>query len=131
MQTKIQNNLFLRVDYNYSFQNKSGNLPKEPQFFIIGVLPVFIEYKDGTGERASINKHLAVMRDPWLRSIHGQRVGDGLGTGKYKKEIGKIAEKLEKAFKKILDTKSFNKKAIKDIYIINTEKNATGIGNKN
>ena len=131
LKTKIQKNLYLRVDFNHSFQTKSGILAKEPRFFIIGVLPVLIVYKDGKKERASINKHLAVKKDPMLRTLHGMRAGEFKNIKKYKKEIERIIEKLEKSFIKILNSKSFNSKAIENIYLINLEKNVKRNGNKN
>jgi len=131
LKIKIQNNLYLKVDFNYSSQSKSGGLAKEAQFFIIGVLPVFIEYKDGKKERASINRHITVPKDPMLRTLQGMKVGNFKDIKKYKKNIEQIIERLEKTFKKIVATKKFNKKAIKDIYIINTEKNVKKGGNKN
>ncbi len=131
LKSKIQNNLYLRVDYNYSFKTKSGNLGKDVKFYIIGVLPVLVEYGDGQKERASVNSYLVVKKDPMLRTLHGQRVGNFKKVEKFKKEIIKIIEKLEKSFIKIMDSKSFNKKAIKNIYIINLEKNVKRGGNKN
>ncbi len=131
LKSKIQSNLYLRVDYNYSFKNKSGNLPKEPQFYIIGMLPVLVEYEDGQKERASVNSYIVAKKDPMLRTLHGKRVGNFEGVERFKKEIVKIIEKLEKSFLKIMDSKYFNKKAIKNIYIINLEKNVKRGGNKN
>jgi hypothetical protein len=131
LKTKIQNNLYLKVDFNHSFQTESGGLAKEAEFFIVGVLPVFIDYKDGKSERVNINRHICVKKDPMLRTLEGMKVGNFEDIKKYKKNVEQIINKLEKAYTKILTSKSFNKKAIKDIYIINTEKNGKRGGNKN
>lgn len=131
LKTKIQNNLYLRLDFNHSFQTKSGILTKEPKFFIVGVLPVYIEYRDGQKERANLNRHIEVAKDPTLRDLHGVKVGNFEKIKKYQKKVEQVIGKLEKAYKKILESGLFNKKAIKDIYIINTEKNGKRAGNKN
>jgi predicted DNA-binding protein (UPF0278 family) len=131
LKTKIQNNLYLKIDFNHSFQTKSGILTKEPQFFIVGALPVFICYQDGKGERANINRHIKVPKDPMLRSLQGMKVGNFEDIKEYKKKIEEIISKLEKAYSKILKSGKFNKKAIKDIYIINTENHGKKGGNKN
>jgi hypothetical protein len=131
LKTKIQNNLYLKVDFKHSFQTKSGILTKEPRFFIVGALPVFISYQDGKRERANINRHVEVPKDPALRTLQGMKVGNFEDIKKYKKNIEQIINKLEKVYTRILTSKSFNKKAIKDIYIINTENHGKKGGNKN
>ena len=131
LKTKIQNNLYLKVDFNHSFQSKSGILAKKPQFFIVGALPVLIRYQDGKAERANINRHIAVPRDPALRSLQGMKVGNFEDIKRYKKYIEDIIERLARAYLKVMKSGKFNKKAIKDIYIINTETNGKRGGNKN
>jgi len=131
LKTKIQNNLYLKVDFNHSFQTKSGILAKKPQFFIVGALPVLIRYQDGKAERANINRHIEVPRDPALRSLQGMKVGNFEDIKRYKKYIEDIIDKLARAYLKVMKSGKFNKKAIKDIYIINTESNGKRGGNKN
>ncbi|MFH0891325.1 MAG: hypothetical protein V1867_00930 [Candidatus Falkowbacteria bacterium] len=121
LKTTIQNNLYLRVDFNYSFKTPAGILGKRTRFFLIGVLPVFIVYKDGKKERAGLNCHIEVGQDPALRNLQGRRAGDFLGDGRYKKPIEKIVGKLEVSLMKIVRSKSFNRKPVTDINIINLE----------
>jgi len=128
----IKRNLFFKVDFDGKYKKKkNGSIEQSVRFFFIGVLPVAIEYKDGSSERAIINTPLEVNQDPYLRMLHGARY----------KMIGQIQKKIKKQFNVSIDYKAvadeilikatgainqigksgqFQGKDIKSIMIINT-----------
>lgn len=115
----IEKNLYLRVDFNNKYKKTEEGIVEDTKFFLIGVLPVAIFYKDGTKEKASINYALKVERDPYLRILHGSKATDENRIGAYKKKIKEIVSGMEGAFLKLTGEGKFNNKEFNKILIIN------------
>jgi len=123
LKTIIRNNLYLRVDFNNEYKKKKGGVKQITDFFLIGVLPIAIFYKNGDQENASISKHVKVKQDPLLRGLQGVKGNDGKRVGPYKPQVREIIIELEKVFKNILKDGKFNNKDIDKLLVIKFTKN--------
>ena len=128
----VKKNLFFKVDFDGKFKKKKGKIEQEVSFFLIGVLPVVVVYKDGVSERAIINTPLRVESDPYLRMLHGARykyiakIQKGIKekfnvSVNYKSKLDEIVKKATGAVDQIGKIGKFNGKEITKILIINTE----------
>lgn len=129
----VKNNLFFKVDFDGKYKKVKGKITQDVSFFLIGVLPVVVIYKDETNERAIINTPIKVASDPYLRMLHGARykyitkiqeeIKTKFGVSvKYKKIADAIVEKATGAIDQIGREGKFRGKKINKILIINTEK---------
>jgi hypothetical protein len=115
----INKNLYLKVDFDRRFKNTKFGPVENVKFFLIGVLPVLIFYKDGEKEKASINMPVTVGRDPYLRVLQGVKATDNHRVRHYKKKVKEIENELESAFLKVVEDGKFNNKEFMKIFIIN------------
>lgn len=129
----VKNNLFFKVDFDGKYKKQKGKIVQDVSFFLIGVLPVVVIYKDGERERAIINTPLKVNSDPHLRLMHGVRYKFISKVQKeikqkfnisvnYKKLADVIVEKATGAINKIGESGKFREREISSILILNTEK---------
>jgi hypothetical protein len=123
LKTIIRNNLYLRVDFNNKYKRVKGKPKQTTDFFLIGVLPVAIFYKNGEQESASISRHIKVKQDPYLRKLQGVKGNNGRDIGKYKPQVKEVIKDLEKVFKKIINEGKFNGKEIDKLLVIRFTKN--------
>lgn len=131
LQETIKRNLFFKVDFDGKYtKKKGGKIEQAVRFFLIGVLPIVIEYADGKKERAIINTPLEVKPDPYLRMLHGarfkfiQKIQKEIKTKfkvamDYKGVADDIVAKATGAINQIGESKKFQGKEIKSIMIIN------------
>ncbi len=127
----IKNNIYLRVDFDNRYVKEGVSVKQETDFFIIGTLPVIIIYKDGKEEKAGINGHVKVKKDPNLRSIQGVCGANDEKYKLYAKEVGEIVSQLKKAFMRISNGEKFKDKEVDKILIINFDKNGKRKTDKN
>lgn len=118
LKTIIRNNLYLRVDFDNKYKKKKGKTKQTTDFFLIGVLPIAIFYKNGEQENASISKHSKVKQDPFLRKLQGVKGNDGKNIGPYKPQVKEIIIELEKVFRKIIREGKFGSKDIDKLLVI-------------
>lgn len=129
----VKNNLFFKVDFDGKYKKQKGKIVQDVSFFLIGVLPVVVIYKDGERERAIINTPLKVNSDPHLRLMHGVRYKFISKVQKeikkkfnisvnYKKLADVIVEKATGAIDQIGESGKFREREISSILILNTEK---------
>lgn len=129
----VKNNLFFKVDFDGKYKKQKGKIVQDVSFFLIGVLPVVVIYKDGERERAIINTPLKVNSDPHLRLMHGVRYKFISNVQKeikqkfnisvnYKKLADVIVEKAIGAINQIGESGKFREREISSILILNTEK---------
>jgi len=129
----VKNNLFFKVDFDGKYKKQKGKIVQDVSFFLIGVLPVVVIYKDGERERAIINTPLKVNSDPHLRLMHGVRYKFISKVQKeikqkfnisvnYKKLADVIVEKATGAINQIGESGKFREREISSILILNTEK---------
>ena len=125
-------NLFFKVDFDGKFTKKKGKITQEVSYFLIGVLPVLIEYKDGSKERAIINTPLMVEPSPYLRMLHGARCRSVKDVEKaikqkfkadvnYKKMVGEVVTRAVRAIEYVGKSQVFQDKPITSIMIINID----------
>jgi len=119
LKTMINKNLYLRVDFDRRYKKTKVGIIEYIKFFLIGVLPVLVSYKNGDKEKASINMPVRVGRDPYLRALQGARACDEEKVRHYKKKVKEIRNGLAGAFEKILCEQKFNDKEMESIFIIN------------
>lgn len=129
----IKRNLFFKVDFNSKYKKGKKGIKQTVKFFLIGVIPVVIEYTKGKKERSVINIPIEVEQDPHLRLLHGVRY-ESLKKVQaeikkrfkkkvnYKPHADKVAEKAQGAIKAIIDDGKFMGKEINSIMIINIGK---------
>ncbi len=133
LSTTIKRNLFFKVDFDGKYKkNKNGKIVQSVRFFLIGVLPVAIQYKDGSNERAIINTPVEVEQDPYIRMLHGARYQKILQVQKeikkkfnismdYRAKADEVLAKATKAINQIGKEGKFNNRPIKSILIINID----------
>lgn len=131
LKTVIRNNLYLRVDFDNKYKKKKGETKQVTDFFLIGVLPIAIFYKNGEQETASLSRHIKVKQDPFLRNLQGVKGNDGKNIGPYKAQVKEIIVELEKVFRKIIREGKFNDKDIDKLLIIKFTKHEKRKTNKN
>jgi len=117
----IEKNLYLRVDFDNRYKKTEEGVIKDTKFFLIGVLPVMIFYKNEKPEKASLNYSLIVPKDPFLRLLQGAKATDYQRLGAYRKKVKDIVRGLEGGFLKVLKEGQFNNKEFEKILIINFE----------
>jgi len=115
----IEKNLYLRVDFDNRYKKTEGGIELNTKFFLIGILPVLIFYRNEKPEKASLNYSLAVPKDPFLRLLQGVRATDYERLGSYRKKVEDIVRGLEGGFLGVLKEGNFNKKEFEKILIIN------------
>lgn len=129
----IKRNLFFKVDFDGRYKKTKGGVKQVVKFFLIGNIPVVIEYDDGGRERSIINIPLEVKQDPYLRMLHGAKFEHLKKIQKtirekfniivdYRKEAKGVVDKAQKAIQHIIDEGKFMDKKIKSILIINIGK---------
>ncbi len=118
LKSLIRTNLYLRVDFDNKYKKKKGGVRQTTDFFLIGVLPIAIFYKNGEQETASLSRHIKVKQDPFLRNLQGVKGNDGKNIGPYKSQVKEIIVELEKVFRKIIREGKFNDKEIDKLLII-------------
>ncbi len=123
LKTIIRNNLYLRVDFDNKYKKRKGEIKQITDFYLIGVLPIAIFYKNGEQENASISRHIKVNQDPYLRKLQGVKATNQKEIGEYKKQVREIIIELEKVFRKILKEGKFNNKKIDKLLVIKFSKN--------
>lgn len=131
LKTTIKRNLFFKVDFDGKYKKKkSGKIEQSVRFFLIGVIPVVIDYKDGGKERAIINAHIEVKQDPYLRMLHGakyNKISEIQRSIKkqfnisvdYKKQADEVLAKATRAINSIGKSGEFQGKKINSVMIIN------------
>ena len=129
LKTMIENNLYLRVDFDNRYKKTKGGVIQDTKFFLIGVLPVVIIYQNGEYEKASMNYALEVGRDPLLRNLQGVKATDHEKTGSYREKMSDIVSKMESGFLKTMELGKFKGKDFEKILIINFD--LTDAGNTN
>jgi len=115
----IEKNLYLRVDFDNRYKKSEQGVTQDTKFFLIGVLPVAIFYKNGEREKASINYPLIVDKDPFLRRLQGVKATDQKIVKPYKSKVKNIVSGLAGGFSKITESGKFNNKEFEKILIIN------------
>lgn len=115
----IEKNLYLRVDFDNHYRKTEQGIVQDTKFFLIGVLPIAIFYKNGEREKASINYPLIVDKDPFLRRLQGARATDNERVKPYKGKVKNIVSGLVGGFSKITESGKFNNKEFEKILIIN------------
>ena len=125
----IEKNLYLRVDFSNKYKKTKQGIIQDTKFFLIGVLPVAIIYKNGEKEKASINYSLLVGRDPYLRKLQGAKATDKDKVKGYEIKIKDIVSGLIGGFSKITESGKFNNKEFEKILIINFDLKDAGNSN--
>lgn len=129
----IQRNLFFKVDFDGRYKKTKKGIEQKVKFFLVGTVPVVIEYQNGEKERSIINIPLEVKQDPYLRMLHGAKyeqlakikktIKKNFGIDvNYKKEADEVVKKCQGAIKKIVESGKFMDKRITSILIINIGK---------
>lgn len=120
MKDKILNNLYLAVDYVDVISDegkKTGNV----QFYLVGTLPVLIDYKDSENQVAKLKVAETINSDdPELRSLMGKKATD-VRRRRYSSTIRKMVKRIEAALTEAQLTKTWNGKAINDVSIVKME----------
>jgi len=129
---KIKNNTILQVSFDGKYKKKNKKIEQDIKFFLIGVLPLVVEYADGKKQRCALNTAVEVEQDPYLRLLNGSKARDIKQVVKmmdkkfkrrkkidYSKITDEVVEKCYNTFMKAVDTGVWNKKKIKSILIIN------------
>lgn len=122
----IEKNLYLRVDFDNTIKKVKGGVIINTKFFLIGVVPVMIFYKNEKPEKASLNYSLVVPKDPFLRLLQGAKATDYERLGAYRKKVKDIVRGLEGGFLKVMKDGRFNDKEFEKILIINFEQKHAG-----
>ncbi|MCF7819891.1 MAG: hypothetical protein K9M44_00265 [Candidatus Pacebacteria bacterium] len=131
LKSLIRNNLYLRVDFDNKYKKKKGGVSQSTDFFLIGVLPIAIFYKNGEQETASLSRHITVKQDPYLRNLQGIKGKDSKNIGPYKPQVKAIIVELEKVFRKIIKEGKFNNKDIDKLLVIKFTKHEKRTIDKN
>jgi len=129
----IKNNLFFKVDFNGKYEKTKEGIKQSVTFYLIGSVPVVLEYDDGTKERSIINVPLEVRQDPYLRLMHGAKYEHLSKVKKaikekfkldvdYTKEANQVVKKAQVAIGQVIDKGEFMGKKIKSLLIINIGK---------
>lgn len=118
MKEKVLRNLYLAVDYA---DVKAEDGTKTPQFYLVGVLPVLIDYQDGKQEVAKLKIPEPISsNDPELRSLMGKKATDEKRK-LYRPVIRKLVKRLAQAITNAKLSNSWNGKEIKDVSIVKIE----------
>lgn len=129
----IKNNLFFKVDFDGRYKKTKDGVKQIVKFFLVGTVPVVIEYEDGKKERSIINIPVEVKQGPYFRMLHGAKykhlpkiqsvIAKKFNVKvNYKPEANAVVAKTQKAIKKVIDSGVFMDKKIKSILIINIGK---------
>jgi len=128
----VARNLIFRFNYDSKFKRKKGEIKQEVRYFLIGALPALIELENGDKERVAINHAIQVKQGAFLRVLDGQKFLDLKKIQRefkkkfpknsidfdYSKDAEILLYEMTVAVDKIIKTKIFNNKKIKDIFII-------------
>jgi len=129
----IKKNLFFKVDFDGRYKKTKKGVKQEVKFFLVGSVPVVIEYDDESKERSIINIPVEVKQDPYLRLMHGAKY-EHLGQVKkaiwdkfkidvdYRKEADQVIKKAQGAINQVIDKGEFMGRKIKSLLIINIGK---------
>jgi hypothetical protein len=140
----IEKNLFFKVDLDTKYKKKKGEkIKQDVKFFLVGLLPVFIEYtKKKKQERSVINIPVEVESDEsvkYLRLLHGARYSYLPKIRReikkkfkvkidYKEEVEAVVEKALGALNYVAESGKFRGKKINRILILNTDEKKKKIG---
>jgi len=120
MKDKILNNLYLAVDYVDVISDegkKTGNV----QFYLVGTLPVLINFKDSESQVAKLRVAETIKSDdPELRNLMGKKATE-VRRRRYSPTIRKMVRRIEAALTEAQLTKTWNGKAINDVSIVKME----------
>lgn len=129
----IKRNLFFKVDFDGRYKKTKKGVVQEVKFYLVGSVPVVIEYEDESKERSIINIPVEVKQDPYLRLMHGAKYEHLKDVKKaikekfkldvdYRKEADEVVGKAQKAIRQVIDKGEFMGKKIKSLLIINIGK---------
>lgn len=122
----IEKNLYLRVDFDNRYRKTEQGIVQDTKFFLIGVLPIAIFYKDGEWKKASMNYSLQVDKDPFLRLLQGIKATDHKRVKPYREKVKKIVSGFENGILKVIECGKFNNKEFEKILIIGTGRDLGG-----
>lgn len=126
----IRDSLYFRVDFDGKYKQTKQGIRQDVKFFMIGIVPVVVEYENGDKENVTLNVPVAIPRDPFSRLVQGKRYRD---LKHIRKEVKKrfkteapdyvqiadeIIEKAETAIDKALEAKIWNGKKINSLLIV-------------
>lgn len=119
MKHQIFKNLFLSVDYEKE-KTPAGIYTGRTIFYLIGRLPILIIYPNQFKEITQFKvKEEIPIGDPHLRNMLGARATDDRNNKRYKNEIQKIVQRLEKVITSALKAQKFKNKPFSQFKIIN------------
>lgn len=89
-------------------------------FYLIGTLPAVIIQENGKKEIAKLKCKIEIPgNDAQLRNILGIKASDDHTAKKYQTEIQEMVIRLEKLINRIMETKVFAGKPLKQLAIVN------------